>query len=123
MGTSKSTRERFDYTGGVSIFSGRPDPIWPVSQDAAARLLALWDALESYSGSPPAAPVLGYRGCFLRESPALREWVAYRGLVTLKSIKDSEARQDKNREFETLLLSSAPDDTIPTQVLESELKR
>ncbi|HWW77298.1 MAG TPA: hypothetical protein VNZ44_17980, partial [Pyrinomonadaceae bacterium] len=66
MGTSKSSDEAGEYVGGVSVFSGRRDPTWPVGGDGARELLSLWDSLEVFDGAAPSAPPLGYRGSLLR---------------------------------------------------------
>lgn len=102
------------------MFSGRPDPSWPVSDEDAKRLKALWDSLEPYDGTPPPAPVLGYRGSFLKGP--VREWLAYGGVVTLKTPEGSESRRDENLRFEALLLSLAPQGAIPSEVLDGELR-
>ncbi len=120
MGTSKSSEQAAEYLAGVSIFSGRPDPTWTVSQSAAERLKSLWDSLEASARPQPSPPPLGYRGCFLKDTTKEREWVAYKGVVTLKTPTGDEARADENRKFESLLLKSAPEGLIPPQILESE---
>jgi hypothetical protein len=120
MGTSKSSEQGKHYIAGVSIFSGRPDPTWIVSQDVAERLQSLWDSLEEAAATQPQPPPLGYRGCFLRDTAEEREWVAYKRVVTLKTPAGNEARRDEKREFESLLLKSAPEGLIPLQILEAE---
>jgi len=120
MGTSKSNEGSVKHLGGASMFSGRPDPTWPVSDEDARRLKGLWDSLKPYDGTTPRAPVLGYRGSFLKGS--VREWVAYGGVVTLKTTEGSESRRDENRRFEALLLSLAPQGAIPSEVLDEELR-
>jgi len=117
MGTSRSSDRAAKYIGGASVFSGRPDPAWAISADDAERLKSLWDSMEPYGGALPTAPVLGYRGCFLRDSSGL-EWFAYGGCVTLKTATGSESRKDNNRKFEALLLSSAPRGVIPSQIVD-----
>lgn len=122
MGTLKSNKGAAKYIGGASIFSGCPDPTWDVSQVEAQGLETLWNSMEPYTGALPSAPVLGYRGAFLRESNQ-REWVVYGGVVTLKTPEGSQSRRDHNREFEALLLSSAPKGAIPLQLVDAELRR
>ena len=117
MGTSRSTDRAAKYIGGASIFSGRPDPTWAISADDARRLKSLWDSMEPYGGALPTAPVLGYRGCLLRDSSE-REWFAFGGCVTLKTATGSESRKDNNREFEALLLLSAPEGAVPPQIVD-----
>jgi hypothetical protein len=123
MGTSKSTKQSDELIGGASIFSGRRDPTWTINQGIAGRLKALWDSMEPYTaGAPPSAPVLGYRGSFMRDE-AGHEWFAYGGVVTLKGPEGAEARRDEKRAFEALLLSSAPEGEIPPQLLDPELRQ
>lgn len=120
MGTSKSSEQGTEYLVGVSIFSGRPDPTWTISQSEAERLQALWDSLAASTDRQQQPPPLGYRGCFLKDTAKRREWVAYKGVVTLKTPAGDEARKDEDRKFESLLLKSAPEGLIPPQILESE---
>ena len=107
------------FVAGASVFSGRPDPTWPVDAEFADRLWQLWNSLPTHDGSLPAAPPLGYRGCFLREETGV-EWFAYRGVVKFTSPPHSETRADKERQFERLLLSSAPAGLIPPQLVADE---
>ena|SRR6185369_3509018 len=115
MGTSKSTEAERKYTAGVSIFSGRPDPIWPIPEALGSKLEKLFGELETFDGPATSAPPLGYRGAFLRDD-AGHEWSAYRGVVTF----NAEARKDPNRAFERELLASAPDGIIPPALLTQE---
>jgi transposase len=100
------------WTGGAYLFSGRPDPRWPVSDQAAESLLALWDRMRPRPDVEPPAPVLGYRGCFLRATDG-RVWLAFRGTVWLTSGDSTEARADEGRMFERLLARSAPEGALP----------
>jgi hypothetical protein len=122
MDTSKSSEQATRYLAGVSIFSGRPDPTWAVTENVAERLEALWTSLEksTQEQQPPSPPPLGYRGCFLKDAAEGLEWSAYKGLVMLKSRTGVEARHDESRRFESTLLESAPEGLIPHEVLENE---
>jgi hypothetical protein len=110
MATSRSTSES-GWTAGASVFSGRPDPTWPISTVLATELIAIWETLAS-TGEVPTMPVLGYRGCFARE-PAGRTWTAFHDLVTLRSNGGFETRRDDERRFERTVLTSAPEGTLP----------
>ncbi|KAB2834765.1 MAG: hypothetical protein F9K48_05675 [Candidatus Brocadia sp.] len=112
MDISKLNKGQKSYKGGIYIFSGRPDPTWQVEEVIAQRLEELWDLLEPLAGECPFAPPLGYRGCFLRCAND-HEWLAYDGVVTLKTGGGCESRKDKDRKFEKLLLSSAPKGIFP----------
>ena len=117
MGTSRSIEHSATYIGGASIYSGRPDPSWVVDDETAARLKASWSLMEPYTGPLPQAPVLGYRGCSLSDS-SRNKWIAYGGVATLTTPAGSESRRDKNRQFESLLVSSAPEGTIPLELID-----
>lgn len=114
MGTSKSNKKFKECIGGAFIFSGRPDPVWNVMEEVAKRLEKIWMSLEHWTGGHPSAPPLGYRGCFLRCKPDI-EWFAYEGVVMLKTAEEYESRIDKDKNFERLLLSSAPDGLLPVE--------
>ena len=106
MGTSGSTS---DWSAGASVFSGRPDPGWPVSdavgEEIARRAEALPPAAEV---ELPEEPALGYRGSWLR-APDGREWRAGRGVV----IRDGDARSDPLRAVEQAILATAPEGVLP----------
>src|SRR5689334_13274031 len=121
MATSKSRETDRNYTAGVSIFSGRPDPTWPVGREITHELLRLWNDLESHTGPVSSPPPLGYRGVFLR-SDASEEWTAYRGVVVFRASNDAQLRSDPNRSFERIVIASAPDGLIPPAALSSEFK-
>lgn len=116
MVTSRSNRESGKWIAGALIFSGRPDPTWTVKKRVVERLEKLWASLELSSEEIPAAPVLGYRGCFLKDDRN-REWFAYGGIVTLHVGSHSESREDKERVFEKTLLASAPKGTVPSTLM------
>jgi hypothetical protein len=100
------------WTAGAYLFSGRPDPHWPVSHRVADSLLTLWERMSPQAGMTRPPSALGYRGCFLRGDDG-REWVAFRGTVWLTSGDSTEARVDEGRMFERLLARSAPDGALP----------
>jgi len=106
MATSRSTSAS-SWIGGAYVFSGRPDPTWPIQPNIGETLLAIWELLPT-TGSAAAAPALGYRGVFVRD-PEGRVWTAYRELVTLAG----ETRRDDERRFERTVLASAPSGTLP----------
>jgi len=117
MATSRST-EPAQYIAGASIFSGRPDPTWPIEANVAENLLALWESLPTYSGPVQSAPALGYRGCYLRD-PKGCEWFSYQAVVTMEMNGKIVQRRDHDRRFERMLLTSAPPDAIPAQIFDA----
>jgi hypothetical protein len=111
MATSRSSSESA-WIAGAFVFSGRPDPTWPISIDVTQKLVAIWESLVPSADAAPATPALGYRGCFVRD-PAARTWTALHELVTLSSESGSERRGDDDRRFERTVLASAPAGTLP----------
>ena len=109
MATSKSGDT---WIAGAFVYSGRPDPTWPVSAAAAKRLQSLWTALPAPTEPAPNPSRLGYRGTFLRD-PLHREWIAFGGLVSLTTPTGIEVRADPNNQFEKDLLASAPKGLLP----------
>lgn len=93
------------WTGGALVYSGRRDPVWPVSADLGHRLEHLWGRLPAWSGAFPRPAPLGYRGCRLT-APDGRTWTAFGELVTLAP----DSRRDTGRQFESSLVASAPPD-------------
>lgn len=105
-----------DWTGTAFVFSGRPDPEWPVPVEARSRLKAIWSALQPAASAPPAPPPLGYHGCVLRCPPS-DEWYAYGGVVSYTAAsRDVDRRSDPERSFERLLLSTAPQGALPPKL-------
>jgi len=107
MGTSRSP-ETGGWTAGASVYSGRRDPTWPIPVELGFRLERLWNQLPPWSGARPRPPPLGYRGCSL-VAPDGREWTAFQELV----IQAVDARRDRDREFERLVIASAPPGILP----------
>ena len=117
MATSRSSNASAAWTAGVRVFSGRRDPQWELPQGSSRRVEALWQSLQPFEGLPPAAPPLGYRGCFACE-PAGRRWDSYWGAMTLSGPGASELRHDRARAFERLVLESAPPGVLPADIFQ-----
>jgi hypothetical protein len=109
MGTSESSDS---WVGSAMLFTGRPDPTWPVPAGVARELEALWKTLTPVSAGPPSTATLGYRGCSLTDRKG-RTCYAHQGVVTLVGGGSSESRRDPERIFERRLLASAPEGAIP----------
>ncbi len=112
MDTLKSNKIQCGSICGVFIFSGCPDPTWQIDEVSVKELEKIWNGLHQFKGKMPTAEPLGYRGCFIRHMNDA-EWLAYGGVVTMKTEKGEESRIDKERIFERLLLDSAPKGIIP----------
>jgi hypothetical protein len=112
MGTPRSSRRHARCVATASIYAGRRDPQWRVPAVTARKLKQLWERLERSMSGPPPAPSLGYRGSVL-DCGVLGRWFAYGGVVESEDVY----RRDPAREFERLLLESAPKDLIPLEIL------
>jgi len=97
------------------IYAGLPDPVWPVPEDLVARLLALWEALEPVARPPQSPPALGYRGIELRLETG-ETFSAASGLVHRWDGGVDQTRRDDRREFEGLVIRSAPPGALPAAV-------
>jgi hypothetical protein len=117
MATSRSSEQQPEWLAGASLFSGRPDPTWPIAPATARALVQLWQSLPETKDPMPPAPPLGYRGCFLRDDRG-RDWRGYGGVVEHAWRRRREARQDPARSFERQLLASAPAGLLPRNLLE-----
>jgi hypothetical protein len=108
MDTSRST----DWLGQARVFSGRPDPTWVVPTSTAEDLLAMWAELPSRQAARAHPPPLGYRGCLL-QAPDGRTWESFGGQVTHDDGQLTQTRDDPDRRFERLLLTTAPANALP----------
>ena len=104
------------FQGIAFVYSGRVDPSWPVEETLAQGLVAIWNELEPLIGEKPSAAPLGYRGCSLKGFEG-QEFVSYGGAVTLVTEDTTEVRADVGRRFERLLLSTAPADALPDDLV------
>ena len=120
MAISKPIRKKKNekWIAGALVFSGRPDPTWPVNKRMIKELDKVWNSLErTASDKFPTPPILGYRGYFVRENNTNHEWYGYKDVVILQRDGSSESRIDRQGKFQTLLLSSAPPGILPDYCL------
>jgi hypothetical protein len=112
MVTSRSGKKK-EWTAGAFLYSGRPDPVWDIPGRVVKKLQEAWKSLPlAEVQRKPRLAGLGYRGSFLRR-PGQREWIAGNGLVSLRTPAGVETRKDEAREFERILLASAPKGLLP----------
>ena len=114
MATSRSP-SKTGWTAGAFVFSGRPDPTWPLTDETATRLERIWASLGDLESEAPVPPLLGYRGCFAQDQEG-RLWTAFGGAVTLTESGRTSARRDDARAFERSLLASAPAGSLPPEL-------
>ena len=115
MATSNSN-DRSAWSAKVLIFSGRPDPSWPLSDADVERFMSLWNALPPTNDAMPTESRLGYRGCIIADG-ANAEWHAYNGLVVLASAGRRLARQDIDRTLERAIVLAAPAGLLPPNLI------
>lgn len=99
------------------MYSGRPDPAWSVSADAAQDFERLWDSLAPSGERAFVAPApLGYRGCFIKDEDG-RHWGCYRGVGKLvRPGLPDQFRLDPERRLEWWIVRSAPQGVLPENV-------
>lgn len=117
MAISKSRSNVQGWTAGAYLYSGRRDPAWNVPERVVKQLLAMWKSLSTASEKEVHPGGLGYRGSFLKDNDK-REWIAFNGLVSLRTGAGTQVRKDAARKFENILLSSAPKGLLPEGLIE-----
>jgi hypothetical protein len=93
------------------IFSGKPDPEWPLDNGTRDQLLArVRDVVGKKEGNPPPPPKLGYRGFWVRpgryDATGLPEFSVSRGVVTTGGGRNMRHWQDVAG-IEEMLLTQA----------------
>ena len=87
----------------LDIFSGRPNPTWTLSGEAAERL---WSLLKGLEPAPPEEPPdLGYRGFLLLAPPQTVR--AYSGVLALAMRSEEPAYYRDTGGIEDTLLGQA----------------
>ena len=97
---------------GVLVYTGSPDPQWPVNEELCERFQEIWERLPEWEGDHPGIPSTGYRGCFLHNRR--KRWIAFGEHVVLNIGEYAMAKMDPNRECERMLLESVPS-TLPPE--------
>lgn len=105
-------------TARAFVFSGRPDPTWPVAKQQAHRLEIVWSQLPTSAASHHPSPALGYRGVSLT-CVGNKEYFALDGYVKRTIGYTTEWKKDSKRLFERLLLGSAPNGLLPIEIIET----
>lgn len=105
--------------GCAFVYSGRPNPTWPVDKRQAESLEAIWEELEPTDEDQPAVSRLGYRGCSLTCGPD-REFTSCRGTVSRRIGKAVQRKRDRAKRFERLLLATAPEGLLPSGLEETQ---
>jgi len=112
MDMSGSPSRTQAWAAGAHLYSGRPDPTWPLSLVQAEKLIRIWEGLEPIGEAPLAATRIGYRGCFASDGTG-RVWLVRDGVAIQTAPGSSTVRKDTAREFERAILASAPPGLLP----------
>ena len=103
------------------VYSGRPDPGWPIDADRAAALVRLLEAAPATEAAAPSPPGLGYRGVRLSSDTGVT-WRVYAGVIVEERPGGEPARRlDPERRVERAALATAPPGTLPLAWLEGLL--
>lgn len=103
-------------TATAFVFSGRPDPVWEISDAELRDLERLWNELPQVAGQVAGdpTPALGYRGCRILWE-GREEFLARGGIVTRERRGVVEHRRDAARTFERAVLRTAPQGLLPNE--------
>jgi hypothetical protein len=101
----------------LGIYSGRPDPEWPLTAEQAAALTALLDGLPPGLETPPTGG-LGYHGFTIRY--AVSTLVVYQGFVAAPGGGPRAVRLDPTRSVERYLLETGRANLAANEILEVE---
>lgn len=85
-----------------------------------AELMAIWSQLRKGSAlrlAPDENVRLGYSGCYLSNGIGER-WIARDARVLHEGNAPAESRDDPLRRFELALLQSAPENTLPADIVD-----
>lgn len=112
---TSSSGDEARWAASVLLFSGQPNPTWPLTQTQVEELLSIWDALPptTLSSSDNVPTRLGYSGVLVCDGRA-REWIAREGVVTLQP---NDCRVDESQRFERCVIASAPRAALPDDLL------
>lgn len=92
----------------LDIFSGRPNPVWSLSEKQVNEMDAIIETLPATTASVPTRPGLGYRGFVVTGLPEpARRLDVFEGFVAIAGGGRTEFRSDRERKLERFLLDSA----------------
>lgn len=95
------------WTVIASIYSGRPDPRWELTDEQADHFMALWQE-ASHSETEVVIPsISGYKG--IRMYAGEKQFLIYKEVITCMEKQMRTSKKDKQRTIEKFLLNSAPE--------------
>lgn len=104
MGISRSNKKKWRCR--LLIFSGRPDPQWPVSDEQAEGWLNSMVQAPQEKVDVPDASALGYRGVVLYRGNDY--YYLFDGHIRYLENEKSVIKADAGRTLENIMLQTAP---------------
>jgi hypothetical protein len=98
-----ASRSLGGWAAGALLYSGRPDPSWPIAD--GANLWRRLAELAPCAGAIPDEGRLGYRGVWLRSTDG-RRWRVFQHAAWL--VGEAGLRRDVGRALEREILATAP---------------
>ena len=94
------------WTVIASIYSGRPDPRWEITDEQADRFMALWQEAPRSETEVLIPSISGYKG--IRMYAGEKQFLIYKEVITCMETKMRTSKKDKQRTIEMFLLNTAP---------------
>lgn len=105
MVTSKSNRKKWRCR--LLIYSGRPDPQWPIAETAVDEWLKICHDAPLAHDTVPDASALGYRGVIFYKGNEEYYYI-FNGHIRYMEQEKSILKQDEGRSLERSILNTAP---------------
>jgi hypothetical protein len=98
-----------NWTAEAFLFSGRPNPQWPLTEEQATDWMKLWEAATPSVKEARQLAILGYTGCKLHHDKH-SYWLMADGCVSFFDQDTVINRSDPGRKMEYFLLHTAPEE-------------
>lgn len=105
MGISRSNKKKWRCR--LLIYSGRPNPQWPVNDQLAEEWLKLCHDAPATNDTVPDAAALGYRGVIFYRGNDY--YYIFNNHIRYMEQEQSILKQDDGRALEKKILSTAPE--------------
>jgi hypothetical protein len=106
MPTNKLNRKKWQCR--LLIYSGRPDPQWPITESAVEEWLKICHNAPLAHDMVPEAAALGYRGVIFHRGNDY--YYIFDGHIRYMEKELSILKQDAGRQLEKKILETAPTD-------------
>lgn len=103
---------KFSWTIIASIYSGRPDPRWEISEGHVDQFISLWQNAGLSQTDVTIPSKSGYKG--LRMLGYEKQFIIYNEIITCIQKALRTSKKDDNRVIERFLLNTAPEPILNT---------